>query len=80
MPTVKFTYALKRFFPRLKNTAADGKTLQEIFKEIDSFEKTKVDVNKYTRYDELYLKWLLLAMMFYGAGWVMGQTWLRRIP
>ncbi len=36
MPTVKFTYALKRFFPKLKDTSANGKTLQEIFKEIES--------------------------------------------
>ena len=36
MPTIKFTYALKRFFPRLKDTPADGKTLAEIFLEIDT--------------------------------------------
>lgn len=36
MPTVKFTYALKRFFPKLRDTAADGKTLQEVFSEIES--------------------------------------------
>ena len=36
VPTVKFTYALKRFFPKLKDTAAEGKTLQEIFREIES--------------------------------------------
>jgi len=36
VPTIKFTYALKRFFPKLKDTAANGKTLQEIFKEIES--------------------------------------------
>jgi molybdopterin converting factor small subunit len=36
MPTIKFTYALKRFFPRLKDTAANGKTLAEIFNEIES--------------------------------------------
>ena len=36
MPTVKFTYALKRFFPKLKDTAANGKTLGEVFKEIET--------------------------------------------
>ena len=36
MPTVKFTYALKRFFPKLKDTPATGKTLVEIFKEIET--------------------------------------------
>jgi molybdopterin converting factor small subunit len=36
MPTIKFTYALKRFFPKLKDTSARGKTLAEIFKEIET--------------------------------------------
>ena len=36
MPTIKFTYALKRFFPKLKDTPAAGKTLAEIFKEIET--------------------------------------------
>jgi len=36
MPTIKFTYALKRFFPKLKDTPAAGNTLAEIFKEIET--------------------------------------------
>jgi molybdopterin converting factor small subunit len=36
MPTVKFTYALKRFFPGLKDTMADGNTLPEILGKIES--------------------------------------------
>jgi molybdopterin converting factor small subunit len=35
MPTVKFTPALKRFFPGLKSTPANGSTLAEILNEID---------------------------------------------
>ena len=35
MPTVKFTNALKRFFPHLKDTPAKGKTLAEIFSEME---------------------------------------------
>jgi hypothetical protein len=35
MPTVKFTYALNRFFKGLKDTPARGSTLGEILKEID---------------------------------------------
>lgn len=35
MPTVKFTYALKKFFPGLKNTPAKGRTLGEILEEMD---------------------------------------------
>ena len=36
MPTVKFTYALKRFFPGLKDIPAGGNSLDEIFREIES--------------------------------------------
>jgi len=36
MPTVKFTKALKRFFPQLKDTPAKGKTLAEVLSEIES--------------------------------------------
>jgi molybdopterin synthase sulfur carrier subunit len=35
MPTIKFTYALKRFFPELKATPAAGKSFPEIFTELD---------------------------------------------
>jgi len=36
MPTVKFTYALKKFFPELKDITANGNSLQEVFKEIEN--------------------------------------------
>jgi len=36
MPTVKFTYALKRFFPNLKDIPAHASSLPGIFKEIES--------------------------------------------
>jgi hypothetical protein len=36
MPTIKFTYALKRFFPKLKDIPANGGSLPEIFKEIET--------------------------------------------
>ncbi|MGZ5220641.1 MAG: MoaD/ThiS family protein [Chitinophagaceae bacterium] len=36
MPTVKFTYALSRFFKGLKDTPAKGSTLKDVFKEIEN--------------------------------------------
>ena len=36
MPTVKFTYALKRFFPGLKDTPAKGVILAGILEEIEA--------------------------------------------
>ena len=36
MPTVKFTYALKRFFPGLQHTPANGGTLAAVLEEMES--------------------------------------------
>lgn len=36
MPTVKFTYALKRFFPDLNDMAAGSSSFSDIFKEIET--------------------------------------------
>jgi len=35
VPTVKFSKALKRFFPQLKDTSAEGNTFVEILHEIE---------------------------------------------
>ena len=35
MPQVKFTYALKRFFPGLKEVSAGGKSFGEVFTELN---------------------------------------------
>ena len=55
-------------------------SLAGVFKEIDSLEKTKIDINRYLRYTELFQKFLLAAVLFYGLGWLLGITWLRRTP
>ncbi len=36
MPTVKFTYALSRFFSGLKDTPASGDTLKDVLKEVET--------------------------------------------
>lgn len=36
MPTVKFTYALKRFFPGLQHTQAMGGTLAAVLEEMEA--------------------------------------------
>jgi len=35
MPTVRFTYALKRFFPGLKELTAEGQSFSALFRELD---------------------------------------------
>ena len=36
MAIVKFTYALKRFFPKLTDTTAAGKTLRAVLEELEA--------------------------------------------
>jgi Ca-activated chloride channel family protein len=61
---------------RATNTEALGK----VFNDIDRLEKTKIDVNQYTKYDELYQKWAMLGVWLSIAALALGQTVLRRVP
>lgn len=55
-------------------------SLLGVFKEIDSLEKTKIDINRYVRYTELFQKFLFWGVLLYGLGWLLGISWLRRTP
>jgi Ca-activated chloride channel family protein len=55
-------------------------SLSGVFNDIDSLEKTKIDVNKYTRYTELFQQYLTPALILYLLGVFLGHTWLRRLP
>jgi Ca-activated chloride channel family protein len=55
-------------------------SLGGIFNEIDQLEKTKIDVNKFTRYSELFKMFLWPALVTYLLGIFLGHTWLRRLP
>jgi Ca-activated chloride channel family protein len=60
--------------------ASKEDSLQGIFREIDQLEKTKVDVNKYTRYSELFPPYLMASVGLYILSLLLGKTVLRRIP
>ena len=64
-----------KFFRANKEDSLGG-----IFTEINKLEKTKIDVNKYTRYEELYKNFLLPAFFIYLLGILLSLTWLRRLP
>ncbi len=55
-------------------------SLSGIFEDIDHLEKTKVDINKFTRYTELFQGYLAWTLFLYLAGALIGVTWLRRNP
>jgi len=55
-------------------------SLGGVFKEIDRLEKTKIDINKYTRYKEEFGRFLWFATFLYLLAWFLSSTWLRRTP
>ena len=60
--------------------AGDTKTLQNVFSDIDRLEKTKIDVNTYTKYAELYPPWLSWAVGLLILAVFLAQTIFRRVP
>ena len=60
--------------------ATDDKALKRVFDEIDRLEKSKIDINQYTKYAELFEPYLTWGVIFFAAGQVLGMTVLRRRP
>ena len=60
--------------------AIDTKTLKEIFNQIDQFEKTDLEVQKYQNYQDIF-GWLLAAgLCFLGATFVLRETIWSKVP
>jgi Ca-activated chloride channel family protein len=60
--------------------AADTRTMDATFKEIDRLEKTKIEVEKTAEYRDFF-PWLLgLALLLLGAEALLSQTLWRRLP
>ncbi len=60
--------------------ATNGDALKRVFNDIDSLEKTKIDVNKYTNYTEKFPPYLMVALILYLVSLLLGRSWLRRVP
>lgn len=60
--------------------ATDSKMLADIFSEIDSLEKTTLDVSKFTYTEENFMPWILVALCAIGLRLLLRYTVLRRIP
>jgi len=54
--------------------------LRSVLNEINRLEKTKIEVNQYTRYAELFPSWLQLASLLWACGLLCSMTILRRAP
>ena len=60
--------------------ATDVNSLTNIYKEIDELEKTKIEVKEYTRYKELFVRFLLLAFGILVLEIILANTKFRKIP
>lgn len=60
--------------------ATDKKSLEKIYQEIDELETTKIEVKEFTRYEELFVKFLALAFGVLLLEIVLANTRFRRIP
>ena len=60
--------------------ATDSRMLREVFDEIDSLEKTRLNVNKYTQTEENFMPWIMLSLCALALLMLLRYTVLRRIP
>jgi len=60
--------------------ATNNKTLKSIYQEIDEMEKTKISVQEYSKKQEEYLPFAMLALLFLFLELLLKYTLLRNIP
>lgn len=60
--------------------ATDNKALSEIFAQIDSMEKTKLDVHNYSATEDDYMLWMALAIGLFALSIILRHSIVRTIP
>jgi len=60
--------------------ATNKKKLEDIYKEIDRMEKSKIDVTEFKRKKEEYLLFALIAVVLLGLEFILRHTILRTLP
>lgn len=60
--------------------ADDNEALKAIYEQINELEKSKVEVSHYTSYTELYMGWLIIALLLLAAEFVVARVVLNRLP
>ncbi len=60
--------------------ATDGRSLKQVFAEIDTLEKTRIEVMAYRRYTELFYPLTWLALLLLLAEFTLHQTLFRKLP
>ena len=60
--------------------AENAEALTKIYDEIDQMEKSKVEINDYISYEELYLGWLIWGLILLIAELLISRVALNRLP
>ena len=60
--------------------AENAEALTKIYDEIDQMEKSKVEINDYISYEELYLGWLVWGLILLIAELLISRVVLNRLP
>ena len=60
--------------------ATDLKSLEATYQAIDQMEKTKIELDQYTRYEEMFAPFLVLGLLCLGLETLLGCTRLGRLP
>ena len=60
--------------------ATNNKSLEEIYKEIDSLEKSKIEVTEFHKKSEKFLTFALTSLIILFLAFVLQITYLKQIP
>ena len=60
--------------------AVNDEALREIYAEINELETSKVQVTNYQTYEELFLVWVVLGLLFLGLEFIFDKVVLNRLP
>lgn len=60
--------------------ATDTESLRDIYKEIDSLEKTKIEETGYMEYEELFIYFLTAALLIIGVETILTNTVFLKVP
>lgn len=60
--------------------ATDLQSLEETYRQIDAMEKTKIELDQYTRYEEKFAPFLVLGLLCLALELLIGTTRLGRLP
>ncbi len=60
--------------------ATDKQKLEAIYNEINTLEKSRVEIFEHTTYNELFVEWLLWALVLLALEFLLSNLYLKRIP